>query len=197
MFTGIITKTGTVIEAAPSRVAVRAERNTVRKLPIGGSVALDGVCLTVVSKKRDMFAADIMQETARKTTIGEMAHGHIVNLELPATPASFLSGHIVQGHVDGIGVVKKITAAKNRRIIEVAFPASLARYVASKGSIALNGVSLTIISIRSNRFIVGIIPHTWKATALFTLKLGSRVNIETDVLAKYVERLSARKKFLS
>lgn len=189
MFTGIITETGVVSSRAPARISIRASRNFVRALARGASVALDGACLTVVAKGKNSFSADIMPETARRTTLSDLRRGTSVNLELPATPASFLSGHIVQGHVDGVGTVEEIRKDGSDRILKIAIPRNLARYVVSKGSIALNGISLTVIQAGRGYFTVGIIPHTWNTTNLCTVMRGNAVNVEVDVLAKYVEKL--------
>lgn len=194
MFTGIITHTGTVTQVTSSRITVRAPRGIVEKLVRGASIAVDGACLTVVAKERDTFTTDIMEETARVTTLGALRKGARINLELPAMPTSFLAGHIVQGHVDGVGTVKKITEEKNCHLLTIAVPTSLVRYVVPKGSIAINGVSLTVIAAHKNNVTVGIIPHTRGSTNLGLLVVGSCVNIEMDVLAKYCERLATRER---
>ncbi|TSC86585.1 MAG: riboflavin synthase [Parcubacteria group bacterium Gr01-1014_8] len=187
MFTGIITHTGTISRTSPSKIAIRADRDFVQKLGYGTSVSVGGVCLTVISKNSDSFSADIMPETARRTTLGSLHRGDLVNLEHPATPLSFLSGHIVQGHIDGIGTLRQIRAHKMGWIVSIASPAALLRYIVAKGSIAVNGISLTVIGRGRSYFTVGIIPHTWKTTTFHELAQGSSVNIEVDVLAKYVE----------
>lgn len=189
MFTGIITHTGTIKSATPSRIVVRAPRGMVGKLRRGASIAVDGACLTVTDKTEGTFTADIMEETARVTTLGSLRSGAVMNLELPATPMSFLAGHIVQGHVDGIGIVKKITNAGNSHVLAIAIPKTVVRCVVPKGSIAINGVSLTVMSVRGSVVEIGIIPHTGDVTNLYALVVGSRVNIEVDILAKYVQRL--------
>lgn len=194
MFTGIITHRGTVAEAARSRIAVRAPREMLRALAIGASVAVDGACLTVISKTKDIFTADLLAETARKTVLGNIQAGASVNLELPATPGTFLSGHIVQGHVDGIGVVRKLETRSGDHLLSIGVPQPIARFLVSKGSVALDGVSLTVIDVRRAGFTVSVTPHTWRATTLAALSPGTRVNIEVDVLAKYVEKLLAKNK---
>ncbi len=188
MFTGIITETGTVADVSRSDISIRASGLFLRKLKSGTSVSVDGACLTVTAKNKSSFTADIMPETKRRTTLGNLRRGDTVNLELPATPNSFLSGHIVQGHVDGTGVVTKMRKEGASYILSFSCPRPLARSVVEKGSIALNGVSLTVIDAGASGFTVGIIPHTWQVTALHKLKRGGRVNIETDVLAKYAEK---------
>jgi len=189
MFTGIITETGTVASVSRSNIAIRVSTPFVRKLRRGTSVAVDGACLTVVAKDARSFTADIMPETQKRTALGALRRHDTVNLELPATPSSFLSGHIVQGHVDGTGVLEKIRKEGTSHILSFSVPRSLARSVIEKGSIALNGISLTVINASVSGFTVGIIPHTWKTTALHKLKRGGRVNVETDILAKYVEKI--------
>src|SRR3990167_2548666 len=163
MFSGIISHIGSVAESRGGRLAISAPRNFVGKLGIGSSVAVNGACLTVVGKKGGAFVADIMPETARRTTLGRLRKNAIVNLELPATPKSFLSGHIVQGHVDGIGAVKKVKKDENQVTLSISIPRQLSRYIVAKGSIAVNGVSLTVIDAKPGSFSVGIIPHTWKS----------------------------------
>ena len=135
-----------------------------------------------------------MSETFERTNFGALKNGNLVNLELPATPKSFLSGHIVQGHVDGIGAVKKVKKDENQVTLSISIPRQLSRYIVAKGSIAVNGVSLTVIDAKPGSFSVGIIPHTWKSTMFRTLKPKAEVNIETDVLAKYIEKFISNKR---
>jgi len=188
MFTGIITETGTVADVSRSDISIRTSGLFLRKLRSGTSVSIDGACLTVTSKNKNSFTADIMPETKRRTTLGNLRRGDTINLELPATPDSLLSGHIVQGHVDGTGMLTKIRKEGASYILSFSIPRPLTRAVVEKGSITINGVSLTVIDAGASGFTAGIIPHTWKVTALHKLKRGDRVNIETDVLAKYAEK---------
>ncbi|HEY9585146.1 MAG TPA: riboflavin synthase [Candidatus Paceibacterota bacterium] len=192
MFTGIITETGTVASVSRSNIAIRASAPFVRKLRRGASVAVDGACLTVVAKDARSFTADIMPETQKRTALGALRRHDTVNLELPATPSSFLSGHIVQGHIDGIGTVKKILKKSTGHIFSFSVLPSIARYIVPKGSVAIQGVSLTVISVRSTTFTVGVIPHTLRATAMRRLVPEDTVNIEVDVLAKYAERFAQK-----
>ena len=192
MFTGIITETGVVANVSRANIAIRASAPFVRKLRYGASVAVDGACLTVVAKDARSFTADIMPETQKRTVIGALRRGDTVNLELPATPSSFLSGHIVQGHIDGIGTVKKILKKSPSHIFSFSVLPSIARYIVTKGSVAIQGVSLTVISVRSTTFTVGVIPHTFRGTAMRQLVPGDSVNIEVDVLAKYVKRFAQK-----
>jgi riboflavin synthase len=189
MFTGIITHTGTVAKISRSDIVVRAPRDILRSLKSGGSIAVDGACLTVTKKPANSFFADVMPETLERTNSGSLTAKSIVNLELPATPKTFLSGHIVQGHVDAIGIIKEIKKEKNQYTLFISIPRRFSRYIISKGSIAVNGVSLTVIDVKKNSFSVGIIPHTWKSTMFHTLKPKAKVNIEVDILAKYMEKL--------
>lgn len=189
MFTGIITETGVVAARVLSRVSIRASRRLIDKLERGTSVSVDGVCLTAIGKKKNTFLADVMPETVCKTSLAKRRIGDLVNLELSATPVSFLAGHIVQGHVDGVGTIKKIRQVGSGRILTVSVPRTLTRYIVSKGSIAVNGASLTVIASGKDYFTVGIIPYTWKTTNLSGLMRGDTVNIEVDVLAKYAEKL--------
>ncbi|OGG63135.1 riboflavin synthase subunit alpha [Candidatus Kaiserbacteria bacterium RIFCSPHIGHO2_02_FULL_59_21] len=188
MFSGIISHIGSVAESRGGRLAISAPRNFVGKLGIGTSVAVNGACLTVVGKKGGAFVADIMPETARRTTLGRLRKNAIVNLELPATPDSFLSGHIVQGHIDGIGALTNVARKGNGRMLKFSLPRGLSKYVVEKGSIAVNGVSLTVIQAGKNCF-TGVIPHTWRTTSMHALKPGDPVNIEVDIIAKYLKKL--------
>lgn len=189
MFTGIITETGTIANVSRSKIAIRASRAVLRTLDHGTSIAVDGACLTVIAKNKSSFAADIMPETMRRTTLGRLRRGDTVNLELPATPSSLLSGHIVQGHIDGIGTLKQIKIESDSHIFSISVPRTLARYIVEKGSVTVNGVALTVIDVRASEFTVSIIPHTWKMTMIHTLKPNDHINIEVDVLGKYIEKL--------
>ena len=188
MFTGIITHRGTVTDKSRSKITIRTSRRLLHKLHTGASISVDGACLTVVAKKKNSFSADIMPETAKRTILGNLERGASVNLELPATLATFLSGHVVQGHIDGLGTLKEIRKHGTQYTLSIAVPRTLSRYIVPKGSVAINGISLTVIEAQSSRFTVGIIPHTWDVTMLHELVPGNRVNIEMDVLAKYIEK---------
>lgn len=187
MFTGIITHVGKLSERENSFLTFEAPPSFLTKTKKGDSVAVNGACLTVVKKPtRNAFLVEVMPETAKQTALGTIHEGTLVNLELPATPETFLSGHIVQGHVDGLGKVEKVGKVGNSKVLTVTLPKRLHRYVVSKGSIAVNGVSLTVIDTLDNAFTVGIIPYTWKHTTFQTLRVGDYVNIETDIFAKYI-----------
>ncbi|MBI2019220.1 riboflavin synthase [Candidatus Daviesbacteria bacterium] len=190
MFTGIITHLGKLYSSNGSVLAFNAEQSFCKKLKIGTSVAINGVCLTIFKKPtKDSFSVEVMPETRKKTMLAYLKVNDIVNLELPLTPQAFLSGHIVQGHVDGVAKLLSITKQKNSFILKFSLPSRLTRYIAEKGSITVNGISLTVIEAGKTHFTVGIITYTWNNTMLNTLKTGDLVNIETDILAKYTERL--------
>jgi len=158
-------------------------------LVVGASIAVNGVCLTVVTESGDRFTADVSGETLAVTTLGRLAPGSRVNLESPLRAGDPLDGHIVSGHVDGVGKVVSVEPAGRSLTVTIEVPAALARYVAMKGSVAVDGVSLTVNSVRGARFVVNIIPHTQQKTVFGDYKAGTAVNIEVDLLARYLERL--------
>jgi riboflavin synthase len=184
MFTGLVEEVGRVVEATPTRLGVEAPLVT-RDAGLGDSIAVDGVCLTVVELDDAVFAADVMTETLRRTTLGRLGPGHPVNLERAMRADGRFGGHIVQGHVDGVAAL----AAREGGDLAFALPSGLSRYVAAKGSIALNGVSLTVVAVDGDLFTVSLIPATLASTTLGGLKVGETVNVELDIVAKYVERL--------
>jgi len=189
MFTGIVTNLGEVVNESENKLIIKTDRTLISKLSKGVSIAVDGICLTVVNLMKNNFSIDFMPETEEKTNIKYLKISDLVNLELPATVETFLSGHVVQGHVDGISKLKTITKEGNSYILKFSIPKDLSKYIVEKGSIAVNGISLTVIDIGDKFFTVGIIPHTWDKTMLQTIKLGDYVNVEVDILAKYVEKL--------
>lgn len=193
MFTGIITDLGRVLNKTKTSLIIKTDKNFLAQIEKGRSVAIDGICLTVVIYNKNFFEVNIMPETANRTNIQYLERGCLVNLELPATANSFLSGHIVQGHIDGTGRLQGITKKNNSHILKFSISNSLSKYVVEKGSIAVNGISLTVIEAARNYFTVGIIPHTWTKTMLHTIKVGDFVNVEVDILAKYVEKLLKEK----
>jgi riboflavin synthase len=158
-------------------------------LLVGASVAVNGVCLTVVTTTGTAFTADVSGETLAVTTLGGLTPGSRVNLESPLRAGDPLDGHIVSGHVDGVGQVASVEPAGRSLTVTIDVPAALARYIATKGSVAVDGVSLTVNSVRGNRFAVNIIPHTQDKTVIGGYKAGTAVNIEVDLLARYLERL--------
>jgi riboflavin synthase len=187
MFTGIIETTGKVAKISDGRMTIKSAIS--KKLKKGGSIAVDGACLTAVSLTENSFTADFMPETLRKTIISGYKTGHLVNLELSLTLNGRLEGHIVTGHVDGVGEIESIKSDSDSHILTIRLSEKLGRQIVEKGSVTVNGISLTVISSQDNKFTVGIIPHTWEQTNLHVLKKGDKVNIETDVLAKYVEKI--------
>jgi riboflavin synthase len=194
MFTGLIQQTGSIagIQQSSGTMRIRVlAPGLAAKLNEGDSVAVSGVCLTALSPGVDSFEADLAQETIARTSLAYLRSGHLVNLELPIPAGTPLGGHIVQGHVDGTGTLLSIKRAKKGgedRVLEIDIPEPLTRYVVEKGSIALEGISLTVAHISGTRVAIAIIPHTFSATNLRTLAFGAPVNIEVDVLAKYAER---------
>lgn len=189
MFTGIITNLGKVSEKMDNKLSVKTVRQLVNKLSKGASIAMDGICLTVVDKSDDQFSADFMPETEARTNIKYLRVGDLVNLELPATPDSFLSGHIIQGHIDGVAKLIDMKKSAGSYLLRFELPQNLFKYFVEKGAITINGISLTITLSVANNFTVGIIPHTFKNTMLQKIKIGDFVNIEIDILAKYIKKL--------
>jgi len=194
MFTGIITHMGTVLKTTVTGLEIKTLREFLVRVQKGASIAVDGTCLTVVRRRQNSFTVAVIPETFRRTQLRFLQPGGFVNLERPMTAQSFLSGHLVQGHVDGTARLQTVIRRGNSRVLAFTLPPSLARQIVEKGSIAVNGISLTVMSVTRRGFTVGIIPHTWEHTTLRSLKVGDRVNIETDILAKYVAKL-CRKTF--
>lgn len=194
MFTGIITQVGRLKEKHNSQYTFLADKAFCQKLENGTSVAVNGACLTVVDlPDSESFSVEIMHESERKTMLNKLQIGAQVNLELPTTAEMFLSGHIVQGHVDGVGSILSLEKDGISRLVSISLPEELNKYVVPKGSIAINGVSLTVIEVDTKSFTVGIIPFTWENTMLNRLQEGDLVNIETDIFARYVEKLVVTK----
>lgn len=193
MFTGIVAAVGRIVEAAPSsggvKLAIDAGGLALEDVAPGDSIAVNGVCLTVVALRGGAFDADVSRETL--ACVAGFECGAAVNLEKALRLADRLGGHLVSGHVDGVGVVERFEAAGDNRLLEVAAPRELARYLARKGSVTLDGVSLTVNDEGSGRFSVNLIPHTLAHTNLSRLAPGERVNIEIDLVARYVERMMA------
>ena len=191
MFTGIVEETGKVVEARPHglRIACAAVMDD---LAVGDSIAVNGVCLTVTERGGEAFDVDLSDETLARTNLGGQAPGALVNLERALTPSSRMGGHIVQGHVDGVGEIAALSGPPENRTLRVRVPPEIARYVVHKGFVAVDGVSLTVAAQDGAEFSVAVIPYTEACTALKERKPGDRVNIEADVLAKYAERLAGR-----
>ncbi|PFG43140.1 riboflavin synthase alpha chain [Isoptericola jiangsuensis] len=192
MFTGIVTELGTVVALERTTDAARL---TVRSPGVldgvrhGDSIAVNGCCLTVAAHDADTWTADLMAETLDRTTLGGLRPGDVVDLEPALAVGDRLGGHIVQGHVDGVGTVLARTPGERWDVVEISLPADLARYVVAKGSVAVDGVSLTVVAAGETSFTVSLIPETLARTTLGTRGVGDTVNLETDVLARHVERL--------
>ncbi|HKT02505.1 MAG TPA: riboflavin synthase [Rugosimonospora sp.] len=197
MFTGIVEELGTVADVTDlgdsARIAIRGSV-VAADARHGDSIAVNGVCLTVVEVDGDAFTADVMRETLDRSSLGGLAVGDPVNLERPVTPASRLGGHLVQGHVDGVGTVLDRRPGSQWEIVTMSLPPQLARYVVEKGSITVDGVSLTVTAVSDLDFSVSLIPTTLKLTTLGHKTAGDPVNLEVDVIAKYVEKLLAVKR---
>lgn len=193
MFTGLVEEIGVIgsIAGGPdgARLGIRAER-VLDGIALGDSVAVDGACLTVVAVTGDGFEVDAVAETLRRTVLGERAGGDPVNLERALRVGDRLGGHIVQGHVDGTGEVVGVVPEGDGRRLRVHAPGSIARYVVEKGSITVDGVSLTVAARHADGFEVALIPHTLRETTLGDARPGRRVNLEVDLVAKYVEALA-------
>jgi riboflavin synthase len=190
MFTGLIEATGTVRALSPVAGGQRLTIETAlaADLSLGDSVSTSGVCLTVVARAADSWCADVSPETLRVTALGALGIGSAVNLERPLAVGSRLGGHFVQGHVDGTGRIEAITPEGEFFRVRISFPPALAPYFIEKGSVAVDGISLTVASLAETTFDVQIIPHTWTATTLRHAQPGDFVNLECDMVGKYVLR---------
>jgi riboflavin synthase len=207
MFTGLIETTGTLLAVTPTAGATRitiASPTLTSRLNIGDSISVNGVCLTALSIEPNAFpprfSADLAAETIARTTLSQLRPDTIVNLELPTPAGSPLGGHVVQGHVDGTATLISLTpitpnAPDTDWRLHIQLPDTLTRYVVPQGSITIEGISLTVASIQGNDVEVAIIPHTYAATSLHTLRPGAPLNIEVDVLSKYAERRDSPEKF--
>lgn len=192
MFTGLIEAMGEVVEVKPTPSGFRLRLTTgiASELAPGDSLAVNGVCLTVVAADADGVHADISPETARVSSLGGLKRGALVNLERPLRADARLGGHFVQGHVDATGTIEDIRQEGDSYWLTVRFPPLLAPYIVRKGSIAVNGVSLTVAGVDDRHFDVQIIPFTWEHTNLRAVKAGEQVNLECDILGKYVVRVA-------
>lgn len=193
MFTGIITHLGSLKKKENSILSFGAPKSFLKELQNGSSVAVNGVCLTVFDKNTNNFSVEVMPETIRKTMLDDLLSGAEVNLELPMRVNDRFEGHIVQGHVDGVGKIISINAEGNSHLFRFKTSKKLCSSVVSKGSIAINGISLTVIEVGIDWFTVGIIPYTMIHTMLSHVKVGDSVNIETDILLKYMQQLLQKK----
>jgi len=193
MFTGIVQDVGRIVASEARggdvRLVIACERLDLRRVQAGDSICVQGCCLTAVELERQRFASDVSRETLALTTLGQLRVGSRVNLEPALRAGDALGGHLVSGHVDGIGRVTATSEDARSRRLSIAVPGDLSRYIARKGSITLDGVSLTVNEVEQASFGVNIIPHTQAVTTLGALTAGSSVNLEVDQLARYLERL--------
>jgi riboflavin synthase len=193
LFTGIVQDVGRVIgrelRGGDLRLGIAFDRLDPAAIRVGDSICVQGCCLTAVEVRERSFAADLSRETLSLTTLGELTVGSPVNLEPSLRAGDPLGGHLVSGHVDGIGEIGAISGDARSMRIEISVPAALSRYIARKGSVAIDGVSLTINEVQDVRFGINLIPHTQAVTTLGALRVGGRVNVEVDQIARYVERL--------
>ncbi|GIG70160.1 riboflavin synthase [Phytomonospora endophytica] len=190
MFTGIVEELGEIVAVDPARLGIRG-RTVASDAKHGDSIAVNGVCLTVTDVDGDVFGVDVMGETYARTALGALVPGDRVNLERAATMATRLGGHIVQGHVDGVGEILKREKEEGWDTVHLRLPEGLAKYIVEKGSITIDGVSLTVMAIGGDEFTVGLIPTTLALTTLGLKGAGDPVHFEVDILAKHVEKLLA------
>jgi riboflavin synthase len=196
MFTGIVEELGTVTAVEDQGDAVRLGIGAATVLDdasLGDSIAVNGCCLTVAARTEAGFTADVMQETLDKTGLRGIAVGDRVNLERAATLETRLGGHVVQGHVDGVGEVLRRSPSEHWEVVEISLPAHLARYLVDKGSVAVDGISLTVVEAGADSFTVSLIPETLARTTLGSRAVGDHVNLEVDIIAKHVEKLLAHR----
>ena len=193
MFTGIIQAVGNIqtreIREGDARLMVNTGSLNMASVSLGDSIAVNGVCLTAVEYSEHSFSADVSSESLSRTTLGDLKSGSKVNLEMAVTPTTLLGGHLVSGHVDGVGeVIKRWSDARSERFI-IRAPDGIAKYIAEKGSICVDGISLTVNSIAACEFELNIVPHTLDSTTMDEYKVGQHVNLEVDIIARYLERL--------
>ncbi len=188
MFTGIIEELGTLKKLSGGKITIACKK-ILKDMKIGDSISTNGICLTVTDFDDDNFCADVMPETIRRTSLENLKTGDIVNLERALQLNDRLGGHIVSGHIDGVGVIKSMKSESNAIVVTIKADKNLLRYIAEKGSVALDGMSLTVVSVSDIDFAVSLIPHTRDVTNFKIKKVGSLINIEVDVIARYTERL--------
>ncbi len=195
MFTGIIRELGRTDKIYKSgstyQIRIKAEK-VLQNINKGDSIAVNGVCLTVVSFNEKSFTADVMPETLNRTNLNEIKKGEMVNLEPSLGSEDLFDGHIVTGHIDGIGELTDVIKDKNARLVDIKYPSELNEYLVEKGSIAVNGISLTLVKVNKTKFRVSLIPESWKATNFHKLNIGDKLNLETDILGKYVVKTVKR-----
>ena len=188
MFTGIIEETGSLLKMSNGKIKIACNK-ILEDMKIGDSISTNGICLTVTHFDDKSFSADVMPETIRRTSLENLKAGDTINLERALRVSDRLGGHVVSGHIDGVGTIKSMIPEKNAIIITVKTEKKILRYIATKGSIALDGMSLTVVNAGENDFSVSLIPHTRDVTNFKYKKVGSLINIEVDVMARYIERL--------
>ncbi|KLU67781.1 riboflavin synthase [Desulfosporosinus acididurans] len=191
MFTGIVEELGIVrdLRLLPDSGKLTLQgKKVLERTQLGDSIAVNGVCLTVIQQNSDEFTVDVMAETLAKTNLGDLKSGSRVNLERALQLQTRLGGHLVSGHVDGVGSIRKITPWGIAKLLEITAPSTLLSFVLPKGSIAIDGISLTVVDVEHDYFSVSLIPHTFQETTLGLKQIGSRVNLETDLIGKYVAR---------
>ena len=192
MFTGIVEETGIIkkfkISGHSGEITIKAEK-VLEGTQLGDSIAVNGICLTVTSLGSDYFTADVMAETVRRSSLKEASSGDSVNLERAMAADGRFGGHIVSGHIDGTGTITKLFREENAVWITISAKPELLKYIVEKGSVCLDGVSLTVASVSDTDFKVSVIPHTGSETTLLRKKIGSTINIENDILAKYIEKI--------
>ena len=193
MFTGIIEEMGKVKGLTPAGALTVEASHVLEGTSLGDSIAVSGVCLTVVDMTASSFTVDVMPETLKRSTLGSLRPGAPVNLERAMQAGGRLGGHMVQGHADGVGTIRSRSQVCNAVLFDIVADAEVTRYIVEKGSVAVDGISLTVVEARSNGFSVSIIPRTLAETTLESKRPGDRVNIEVDIIAKYVEAFIARR----
>ncbi len=189
MFTGIVKEIGRVASVKPGSLVVNATE-VVKDMQVGDSIAVNGVCLTAITFDSGSFTTGIMHETLRRSNLGSLSGGNRVNLEMPLTLGSYVGGHLVQGHIDDTGKLISVREDKDARIFRYAAAPEVMRYIVEKGFIAVDGISLTVVNRTSDYFEVSIVTHTYEYTNLRDRKVGDTVNLEIDIIAKYVEQLA-------
>lgn len=192
MFTGLVEEKGKLLKIIPMGEGLRfvfEAALVAQDMQIGSSISVNGCCLTVVNLDNNQFSVDAIEETLSKTNLGNLSTDSYVNLERPLKADARLGGHFVLGHVDTTGIIEKVTELSNSHFMTISFKPEFAKYLIYVGSVAIDGVSMTVARLDENKFSVGIIPHTWKETVFSEKKIGDQVNLEFDVLGKYVERV--------
>ena len=196
MFTGIVQTVGEVVASratgGDTRLTIATPGFGLAQFAPGESIAVAGVCLTALDLSAEQFSADVSTETLAATTLGELSVGSRVNIEPSLAFGERLGGHLVSGHVDAVGTIERVTASARSTVLHIAVPTALMRYIARKGSVTVDGVSLTVNAVAPSAFELNIIPHTGQVTTLGAATTGRRVNIEVDLIARYVERLTGR-----